>query len=297
MRRVATDFVSRDVEDARAVYRLGKDVRDWKVADAQQDIREHPEASAHPLAILYRPFDVRFTCYTGHSRGFICMPRPNVTKHMMTGPNLGLCVGRAGQVTGSHLWDIAFVSKHASDLNLFRRGGNCLFLSTPIRKKLHRIPARRASRILTGSLSGWSPPPSASNSFRGRGRSGGHIRAGGSVSLHLCCASQSRIPTPLCGFLKSDFPRVSFTTDRALFAALTGFGARLAAIHLMEADVEEGVPVFPRPGDNRVIRCATLHLPEMRGGGYGSTTTSILKALRRKLGLSPLGVTNRWKSG
>jgi hypothetical protein len=42
------------------------------------------------VPILYRPFDVRFTYYTGQSRGFICMPRPEVMGHMLAGENLGL---------------------------------------------------------------------------------------------------------------------------------------------------------------------------------------------------------------
>ncbi|MFM7560722.1 type ISP restriction/modification enzyme, partial [Cylindrospermopsis raciborskii] len=33
--------------------------------------------------ILYRPFDQKFTYYTGKSRGFICMPRPEVMRNML----------------------------------------------------------------------------------------------------------------------------------------------------------------------------------------------------------------------
>jgi hypothetical protein len=44
--------------------------------------------------VLYRPFDVRFTYYTGQTRGFICMPRPEVMGHILGGKNLGLIATR-----------------------------------------------------------------------------------------------------------------------------------------------------------------------------------------------------------
>ncbi len=44
--------------------------------------------------ILYRPFDTRYTYYTGDSRGFICRPRPEVMRHMLAGQNLGLITTR-----------------------------------------------------------------------------------------------------------------------------------------------------------------------------------------------------------
>ena len=54
-------------------------------------------------------------------------------------------------------------------------------------------------------------------------------------------------------FLKSDFPRVPPPGDRALFAELVGLGARLATLHLMEADGADA-PAFTVAGDNRVER-------------------------------------------
>ena len=54
-------------------------------------------------------------------------------------------------------------------------------------------------------------------------------------------------------FLKSDFPRVPFTSDQPLFAALVAFGERLASLHLMELKGAEA-PAFPKMGDNRVDR-------------------------------------------
>ena len=75
------------------------------------------------VPILYRPFDIRYTYYTGHSGGFICRPRAEVMRHMLQ-ENVALCVGRAGQVVGREQWNLAFCATGIDDLNLFYRGGN-----------------------------------------------------------------------------------------------------------------------------------------------------------------------------
>ena len=82
------------MESAREKYDLGKDSRDWKVNLAQEDIQNSNINQDNITPILYRPFDVKYTYYTGKSRGFLCMPRPEVMKHMLLGDNLGLVTVR-----------------------------------------------------------------------------------------------------------------------------------------------------------------------------------------------------------
>ena len=250
MRRVARDFASREAEDARVVYRLGRDVYDWKVADAQQDVLEHPEAGARPVPVLYRPFDMRFTCWTGRSRGFICRPRPEVMRHMLAGPNLGLCIGRAGQVVGSNEWDVAFISRDSSDFNLFRRGGNCLF---PLYAYAETTPTARAPNIdrefvgMAASALGLDFVPDGAGDLEA-------TFGPEDVFRYIYAVLHSpEYRRRYADFLKSDFPRVPLTGDRELFAALAALGERLAALHLMETEGGDA-PAFPRGGDNRVER-------------------------------------------
>ncbi|MDP2896753.1 MAG: type ISP restriction/modification enzyme [bacterium] len=92
--KTVSDFASLEPEDARAKYELGKDVRDWKVELAQADVRSTGPGKDKIVPILYRPFDVRFTYYTGKTRGFICMPRPDVMEHMRNAENLALITSR-----------------------------------------------------------------------------------------------------------------------------------------------------------------------------------------------------------
>ncbi len=75
------DFSALPPQDARRKYDLGKDVRDWSVATAQTDVNTNLSENCL-VPIAYRPFDTRWTFYTGNSRGFMCYPRAEVMQHM-----------------------------------------------------------------------------------------------------------------------------------------------------------------------------------------------------------------------
>ena len=111
IRETVTDFVSLSEDEARERYRLPRDSRDWRVNFAQADIRNHPDIEHHIKPILYRPFDSRWTYYTGRSRGFYCTPRDAVMSHLLT-ENLALCVCR---VVKSPMWQHALITDQIAD--------------------------------------------------------------------------------------------------------------------------------------------------------------------------------------
>ena len=95
--RVKT-FASLAPEQARTTYGLGRDARDWRVATAQADVRASGPSKKKICTILYRPFDVRFTYYTGNSRGFYASPCRKVMLNMVEGENLGLALSRRVEI-------------------------------------------------------------------------------------------------------------------------------------------------------------------------------------------------------
>ncbi|GAB4549393.1 MAG: hypothetical protein OHK0023_13830 [Anaerolineae bacterium] len=115
--RTIRDFESLPVEEARSKYDLGRDVRDWKVSFAQDDLRAVDLDPRYITPILYRPYDVRYTYYTGKTRGFICMPRAEVMQHMLAGRNLGLIYMR--QVALDEQYSHFSVSCHPVDNRSF----------------------------------------------------------------------------------------------------------------------------------------------------------------------------------
>ncbi|MFP3938151.1 MAG: type ISP restriction/modification enzyme, partial [Phycisphaerae bacterium] len=90
-------FAKLSVEEARSRYQLGKDVRDWHVEWAQRDLSTAKLSPNNIRPILYRPFDRRWTFYTGKTKGFHCMPRGGVMRHMLAGENMGLISARSNK--------------------------------------------------------------------------------------------------------------------------------------------------------------------------------------------------------
>ena len=200
--------------------------------------------------VLYRPFDFRVTVF---DRNVAVHRRERVMRHMLAGVNLGLCIGRAGQVIGSDSWDVAFVSEDISDFNLFRRGGNCLF-------PLYTY----ASEVMTHFSGGREP--NLDREFVDAFGSAIHLRftsddAGDldtifgpkDVFNYLYAVLHSpEYRRRYADFLKSDFPRVPLPGNRALFADIIGPGARLVSLHLMEAEGTDAQVTFPDTGSNQV---------------------------------------------
>ena len=252
MKQVAADFASLSEEDARTRYDLGDDVQDWKVQWAQADVRTHPYADKHIEPILYRPFDRRWTFYTGQSRGFVCRPRSEVMNHMLAGSNVGLCIGRAGQVIGAKTWDLCFLSESLSDFNLFRRGGNCLF-------PLYTYPTQAQGHLGLGREPNLGKKivetihSSLGLDFTSDGSGDLQESFGPDDVLRYVYAvlHSPRYRDRYADFLKSDFPRVPFTSNYSLFAALVELGERLRSLHLMESE-GDAPPAFPKVGDNRI---------------------------------------------
>lgn len=105
-----TDFISLTELEARQKYNL-KDSGDWSVQSAQADLRNHSDKALHVSRISYRPFDFRWTYYTGQSSGFHTRPRKNIMRHLQE-VNIALSVCR---VIKSPIWQYALISDEITD--------------------------------------------------------------------------------------------------------------------------------------------------------------------------------------
>ncbi|HBH12933.1 MAG TPA: DNA methyltransferase, partial [Clostridiales bacterium] len=89
------NIVELDSKIARIALDLGKDSQGWKIKLAKEDILSSGGFDPEKITpILYRPFDIQYTYYTGTTRGFISRPRSDVMKHMISNENLSLCFVR-----------------------------------------------------------------------------------------------------------------------------------------------------------------------------------------------------------
>jgi predicted helicase len=81
-------FMAASEAEVRAKFRLPKlDVRDWSFANAVKDVFDSGPNESLVEPVAYRPFDTRYTYYTGRSRGIMGWPVERVMRHLAHEPN------------------------------------------------------------------------------------------------------------------------------------------------------------------------------------------------------------------
>ncbi|RKZ49193.1 MAG: DNA methyltransferase [Candidatus Parabeggiatoa sp. nov. 3] len=248
------DFASIAPEQARAKYQLGKDAQDWKVHLAQEDIRNNDIDDSLVTPILYRPFDTRYTYYTGKTKGFICRPRHEVMQHMLAGENLGLISARSNK---SQNPDHFFCSSNIMETKCGESTTQSCFFP------LYIYPTEK-DKFLNGNIEAKRKPNFAPNFVKDlETRLNLKFIDDGTGNLTKTICPEDifhyiyaifHSPTyrqRYAEFLKIDFPRLPLTSDKKLFKQLTKLGKQLVTIHLMEADIETESS-YPIEGDNIV---------------------------------------------
>ena len=235
------DFSSLDVEKARQKYKLGKDVRDWKVSWAQQDVKDSDcdEEKAHP--ILYRPFDRRWTYYTGKSRGLMCYPRHGVMRHMLKDRSQGnIALGCVRQAKGddSGIWQHCMVTDTIAEISFISSQVSYLFpayIYAPeegekVNKNIlnlfpERDPFQNAERIenLSPNFRKWLDERYASPS----------ISVEDIIGYIYAVLNAPSYQRRFTEFLKIDFPRIPFPEKRKHLEDLSIWGNKLIHAHLL----------------------------------------------------------------
>ncbi len=85
--KLLKDFSTLEPSELRRIYKIKKDSRDWRLEYAIRDVRANADnLEEYIVSCQYRPFDYRWTYYTGKSKSFIAYPRGEVFKHMLPPP-------------------------------------------------------------------------------------------------------------------------------------------------------------------------------------------------------------------
>jgi predicted helicase len=232
----AISFFSKvDEAFARRIFKLGDDSRDWQVLKAQEDIRESGIDRKKIVPILYRPFDIRYTYYTGKSRGFICMPRAEMMRHMLR-DNIGLITVRQllrGEFNHCFVADTIIESHITSS----QKGIAYIF---PLYKYI--FPGEKCKKFTFNQVYPCKSFPRQCNIYssiftRLHEIFGvDNLPSSSQIFYYIYAILNSGIYRELYRQqLKSDFPRIPFTSDLRLFMRLSSLGKELAAVHLMRS--------------------------------------------------------------
>jgi hypothetical protein len=223
------NFVSLDHEIARQAYQLGEDVRDWKVELAQEDLKKSGPTKQNITPILYRPFDIRYTYYTGRSKGFHCMPRGEVMRHMLD-KNLGFITVR--KAPPNSLCNYFFVSDHIISNGAIRSDNQSIDTFFP----LYTYPEKDRHDLFSHNHSG-KPVPNLEPKLTGALKSVFKREPTPEQVFHYIYALlySNAYRKKYAEFLKTDFPRVPFTRDYKLFKKLAERGEDLVELHLLKS--------------------------------------------------------------
>ena len=254
--RTVNDFAFLSSEDAREKYRLGPDARDWKVDLAQKDLQSSGPSKDNIVPILYRPFDIRFTYYTGRSRGFQCMPRSEVMQNMLD-ENLALISARSNK---SESPDHFFCSKFMMEtkcgesttqsclfpLYLYLKDGELQFQGS-----LPDTKAKCRPNLSQAFIQDCADRLGLTLISEGKGD---RLQTFGPEDVFGYMYAVFHSPAyreRYAEFLKIDFPRLPLTSNIELFRSLCEIGGRLAALHLMETPIHL-VTSYPIAGNDAV---------------------------------------------
>lgn len=241
---VIQNFSKMETETARIAFELGDDSRDWKVALAQNDILSTQASKENIVKLLYRPFDLKFTYYTGTSRGFICMPRKEIMFHLLQA-NVALTVGRQWGSVGSKIFDTMFVSDTLVDYNLFRRGGEMVFPLNLYAGDEHFF-RERTFNIRSEVLYKYNSLLNPANESP--------ITAKDIFYYIYGVLNSVKYRKKYEEFLKIDFPRIPTIENYEKFIQISGFGEALAELHLMkDPDLITPLAKYYGSGSNQVV--------------------------------------------
>ncbi len=245
-KNVLSRFITLPTEAARQNLNLGEDSRDWQVALAQADLKQTKLADKYLIKMAYRPFDVRYTYYTGHSRGFHSMPRHAVMRHMLQ-DNVALLTSR---MTKGEQFAHVQVTKYPSEKIMMSPQTSNNSFHFP----LYLYPDEKKDTLFdtdinSDAIGGRRPNLSMafivdlSNKLNMRfiqdGKGDLQLTFGPEdVFDYLYAVFHSPIyRSRYAEFLKIDFPCLPLTSNAVLFCELCRFGDKLVSLHLMERNL------------------------------------------------------------
>jgi len=248
------DLINLDESVWRLKYNRKKDARDWQYLFAKNDCAENIEKKFSTVS--YRPFDIRYTLYTGKSRGMYASPQPKTTKHFLNKNNIGLVVKRqckldfsyvfvTNKITEGCLFESAYANNTILPLYLFyeNNGQQTIGQNTERTPNLNSAIIKQIAEKL--GLTFTNEKETTKDTF---------------APIDILDYIYAVLHSPTYRekykeFLKIDFPRVPYPKDKDTFWQLVKLGGEIRQIHLLESPtVENYITHYPEDGNNVVVK-------------------------------------------
>lgn len=220
-----------------------KNSRDWSVDRAKKDIMENYKKYNFDLItkIHYRPFDIRYTYYTGTSKGFLGTPSRKIGYNFINRKNIGLVFPR--QIAGAYGFQHGLVSEFIIDVAT----GGAKTGSETYFAPLYLYEENSAGEFKLDS----SCKPNWTDSFKEFLKN--YISDNPKEIFNYIYAILYS-PTYRENYkedLKYDYPRIPFTKDKKIFDRLQKLGGELIDLHLLKK-VPQSNAGYPNKGEHKI---------------------------------------------
>jgi hypothetical protein len=246
------ELATSDVENFRAQHAVGKDSKSWSLGDAQSDVREHL-SQEYLKPIRYRPFDIRWTFYTGTQGGIYFFPAPKVMPHVVDRANFAF--GFTRKVEGTRKFaDILIFDGLITHHSLSLKEVNYLapLYLYPDEGTLDQTVRLNFDPKLYAAIcnaAGIDPADQAGPDDDFRAATGDARPSEVKVFDYIYGVLHS--PTyreKFAEFLKIDFPRIPYPPSPDVFRHVSEKGEQLRRLHLMEPTAIGDAP-YPYRGE------------------------------------------------
>lgn len=229
-----------DPDEAREKFDRISRYGDKKIEETQNDLAGEEVKEERIERILYRPFDYRFTYYTGNSNGIHERPR-ELMEHMRE-DNLALISARSNKTnTMDHFFCSDSITEakaaesstqsYAFPLYIYDKGTQTKLDNSEQKEKNVNINSDLLEE-LEGKYEVEISPRKIFNYIYG--------------VIH-----SSEYRDTYSEFMKTDFPRIPFPKSKTAFDNFARLGEKLVKLHLLEVDTHSDVK-YPEGGDNKV---------------------------------------------
>lgn len=254
---VIENFLKHDVEVLAQLFKT-KQNSGWSVSKAKSDIGEK-KGNYHK--ILYRPFDYRYTYFTGKAGGFMERPRTETMNHFTQISNLGLVTVRQQSTFDFQHIFLTDSIMESGAISLQTKEWGFIFplyirhtnSEEPNLLQNERLDSNSRTPNLDGDIISRIAKKLSLIFTSEKETTEGTFAPIDILDYIYAVLHSPKYRSKYKEFLKIDFPRVPYPTDVEKFWKMVSLGGELRQIHLLESPaVSQYITRYPIEGDNEV---------------------------------------------
>jgi len=245
----------------RTKYKRQKDSRDWTYPTAQKDAQNN-FTDNKIVELSYRPFDIRYTLFTGNSRGLYSSPQRNIMQYFLKDGNLGLTLCKqfkSGEnyhhvLITNKIIESSYVSNRTSEITSILP----LYVFPETKAQQTIVPTSERTPNLNPTIVNQIAENLSLTFTNEKDTTTSPSNPTTFAPIDILDYIYAILHSPTYRekykeFLKIDFPRVPYPKDPETFWQLVKLGGEIRQIHLLESPVvEHYITQYPIDGTNEV---------------------------------------------